>query len=153
GERRFAKAFHADSAMLRVADARGARDEANLSATDVLMPGLIAVIVTYAAARFVLDGHVTIGQMVEFYAFALFLTLPLHDIMEGANQLTRALVSAGRVTALLNTPVPDRTVPARTGEDRGTVHLVDTDSGLDLSPSTLTAVACARPGDADMLAR
>jgi ABC-type multidrug transport system fused ATPase/permease subunit len=153
GERQFAKAFHADSATLRTADARVARAEANLSATDVLMPGLIAVIVTYAAARFVLDGHVTIGQLVQFYAFAVFLTLPLHDIMEGANQLTRALVSAGRVTALLNTPVPDRTGSAWTGGDRGAVHLVDAESGLDLAPSTLTAVACARSGDADVLAR
>ena len=153
GERQFAKAFHSDSAKLRVADARVARSEANLSATDILLPGLIAVIVTYAAARFVLDGHVTIGQLVEFYAFAVFLTLPLHDIMDGASQLTRALVSAGRVTALLNTPVPDRTGPVSAPETRDAVHLVDPDSGLDLPPSTLTAVACARSSDAEMLAR
>ncbi|MEU9379847.1 ABC transporter ATP-binding protein [Streptomyces sp. NPDC048279] len=153
GERQFAKAFHSDSAQLRVADARVARAEANLSATDVLMPGLIAVIVTYAAARFVLSEQVTVGQLVEFYAFAVFLTLPLHDIMEGANQITRALVSAGRVTALLNTPAPDRGSPASTPETRGTAHLVDTDSGLDLPPSTLMAVACAQSSDAEMLAR
>lgn len=153
GERPFAKAFHSDSARLRVADAGVARAEANLSASDVLMPGLIAVIVTYAAARFVLNGHVTIGQMVEFYAFAVFLTLPLHDIMEGANQFTRALVSAGRVTALLNTPAPDRTGLAPTAENGGAVHLVDADSGLDLSPSTLTAIVCAGSSDAELLAR
>jgi ABC-type multidrug transport system fused ATPase/permease subunit len=153
GERPYAKAFHADSAQLKVADARVARAEANLGATDLLMPGLIAVIVTYAAARFVLNGEVTIGQMVQFYAFAVFLTLPLHDIMDGANQLTLSMVAAGRVTALLNTPVPDRAGPVSAPESRGTVHLVDPDSGLNLPPAALTAVACARPGDAEILAR
>ncbi|MFC7759341.1 ABC transporter transmembrane domain-containing protein [Catellatospora bangladeshensis] len=153
GERRFAKAFHADSATLRVADVQVARAEANFTATDVLMPGVISVIVTYTAARFVLSEQVTIGQMVAFYAFAVFLTLPLHDIMEGANQLTRALVAAGRVTKLLNTPVPDRASRGAAPADRGEVHLVDRVSGLDVPPSTLMAVACAQSPDAEMLAR
>lgn len=153
GERPFAKAFHSDSAQLRVADAQVARAEANLGATDVMMPGLIAVIVTYAAARFVLSQQVTVGQLVEFYAFAVFLTLPLHDIMNGADQITRALVAARRVTALLNTPVPDRGTRTAAEENRGTAHLVDTESGLDIAPSTLMAVACAQSSDAELLAR
>lgn len=153
GERQFASAFRSDSAVLRIADTEVARAEANLDAARVLMPGLIAAIVTYTAARFALDGHVTVGQMVAFYAFAVFLTLPLNDIMEGANQITRALVSAGRVTTLLNTEVPDRTSPTVLARTAGPAHLVDEVSGLDVPPSTLFGVACADSSDAEVLAR
>ncbi len=152
GERQFAKAFHSDSAKLRTADVQVARAEANLSAAEVFMPGLIAAIVTFTAAQFVLRQQVTIGQMVAFYAFAVFLTLPLHDIIEGANQITRALVSADRVTALLNTKAPDRSTRGMIAGPLDGAHLVDTVSGLGLPPSTLMAVACARSADAELLA-
>ncbi len=153
GERQFSAAFHTDSAQLRVADTQVARAEANLDGARVLMPGLIAVIATYTAARFALNQQVTIGQMVAFFGLAVFLTLPLNDIMTGANQLTRALVSARRITTLLNTATPDRTGSAVTTANRGTAHLVDRASGLDVPPSTLLAVACAESSSAELLAR
>jgi ABC-type multidrug transport system fused ATPase/permease subunit len=153
GERQFAAAFRTDSAQLRIADTEVARAEANLDGARVLMPGLIAAVVTYTAARFALDRHLTIGQMVAFYGFAVFLTLPLNDIMEGANHLTRALVSARRITSLLNIEAPDRTRSTVTTGSRGAAHLVDRSSGLDVPPSTLMAVACAEPPFADVLAR
>jgi ABC-type multidrug transport system fused ATPase/permease subunit len=153
GERQFSAAFHTDSAQLRIADTKVARAEANLDAARVLMPGLIAATVTYTAARFALDQQVTIGQMVAFYGFAVFLTLPLNDIMVGADQMTRALVSAGRITAILNTEAPDRTRPTGTTARRGAAHLVDRASGLDVPPSTLLAVACAESPFAELLGR
>ncbi|WP_326796420.1 ABC transporter ATP-binding protein/permease [Streptomyces sp. NBC_01808] len=153
GERQFSTAFHTDSAQLRAADTEVARAEANLEAARILMPGLIAAITTYAAALFALDQQVTIGQMVAFYAFAVFLALPLNDIMEGAKQVTQALVSAGRVTALLDTEAPDRARPAVATGTNGAAHLVDRTSGLEVPPSTLMAVACAEPSSAELIAR
>ncbi|HEU5271202.1 MAG TPA: ABC transporter ATP-binding protein [Jatrophihabitans sp.] len=153
GERPFAAAFHSDSAQLRLADTEVARAEADLDAARVLMPGLITAIVTYTAARFALDQHVTIGQMVAFYGFAVFLTLPLNDIMVGANQVTRALVSARRVTTLLNIEVPDRDGAELAPATSPAAHLVDPASGLDVPPATLLAVACAQSADAEVLAR
>jgi ABC-type multidrug transport system fused ATPase/permease subunit len=156
GERQFAARFRADSARLRLADADVARAEADLDAARVLMPGLITAIVTYTAARFALEGQVTIGQMVAFYGFATFLGLPLNDLIEGANQITRALVAARRVTTLLNIGAPDRqatAVTAGVAESRGKAHLVDSASGLDIPPSTFMAVACANAPDAEALAR
>jgi ABC-type multidrug transport system fused ATPase/permease subunit len=151
-ERQFSAAFHTDSAQLRIADTEVARAEANLDAARVLMPGLIAAIVTYTAARFALDQQVTIGQMIAFYGFAVFLTLPLNDIMAGANMLTAALVSAGRITTLLNTEAPDRTRVEVTTENRGAGHLADPTSGLEVPPATLMAVACAESPFAEVLA-
>ncbi|APU13103.1 ABC-type multidrug transport system, ATPase and permease component [Actinoalloteichus sp. GBA129-24] len=153
GEKQFSTAFHTDSAQLRVADTKVAQAEANLDGARVLMPGLIAAIATYTAARFALDQQVTVGQMVSFYAFAVFLTLPLNDIMEGAKQVTRALVSASRVTALLNTEAPDRARSTVAAENKGAAHLVDRTSGLEVPPSTLLAVVCADSSTADPLAR
>ncbi|MDE0777774.1 MAG: ABC transporter ATP-binding protein [Nocardioides sp.] len=152
GERRFAAAFHVDSAQLRHADVEVARAEANVSAAEVFMPGLIAAVVTYTAARFVLDERVTIGQMVAFYAFAVFLTLPLHDIIEGASQITRALVAAARVTDLLNIEAPHRAQQAQGDASWPLGPLNDSYSGLSVPPSTLLAVVCADPPDADALA-
>ncbi|MFJ2027229.1 ABC transporter transmembrane domain-containing protein [Streptomyces sp. NPDC087897] len=156
GERKFAARFRADSLRLRTADAEVARAEADFEAARVLVPGLITVIVTYAAARFALDQQLTIGQLIAFYGFATFLTLPLADFMEGMSQVTRAMVAARRVTTLLNIPVEVEeaaaaAVPAP--RTRNETHLADPASGLDVAPSTFMAVACADPADADLLAR
>ncbi|MCT2582338.1 ABC transporter transmembrane domain-containing protein [Actinophytocola gossypii] len=153
GEKHFSAAFHSDSAQLRVADTEVSRAESSLDSARILVPALITAIVTYAAARFALDQQVTIGEMVAFYGFAVFLALPLDDIMMGASQVTQTLVSAGRVTALLNTEVPDRTRPDTPTGDWHGARLVDPVSGLDVPPSTLMSVACADSSDADLLAQ
>ncbi|GAB2727558.1 ABC transporter transmembrane domain-containing protein [Kitasatospora kifunensis] len=156
GERQFAARFRADSAQLRKADVQVSRAEADFEAARVLMPGLLTVIVTYTAALFALHHKLTIGQVVEFYGFSTFLTMPLADLMEGMSQVTRAKVAAGRVAALLNIPVDAGDSPesaATAPATRGEAHLVDSTSGLDVAPSTFMAVACADPSEADPLAR
>ncbi|MFC6881489.1 MULTISPECIES: ABC transporter transmembrane domain-containing protein [Actinomadura] len=156
GERRFAARFRADSARLRLADIDVARAEADLEGARVLVPGLVTVIVTYTAALLVLDHRLSIGQLVAFYGFATFLVLPLADLMEGASEVTRSWVAAGRVTRLLNFEAQDRGtpgVPVSAPEARGGAHLTDGVSGLTVPPSTFMAVACADAADADALAR
>ncbi|MEU9479461.1 ABC transporter ATP-binding protein [Streptomyces sp. NPDC048191] len=156
GERQFAARFRADSARLRLADVDVARVEADLEGSRILVPGLVTAIVTYTAALLALDQRLTIGQVVAFYGFATFLATPLHNVLDGADQITRALVAARRVTRLLSidprdTDTPETAVAA--SKPRGKVHLADSASGLDVPPSTFMAVACADAPDADALAR
>ncbi|WP_216214805.1 ABC transporter transmembrane domain-containing protein [Amycolatopsis aidingensis] len=156
GERQFARRFRADSARLRRADVEVAYAEADLEGSRVLVPGLVTAIVTYTAALLALNQQLTIGQVVAFYGFATFLTIPLTDFMEGTSQLTRALVAARRVAGLLNTDTRDGDAPeatAATPPPRGTAHLADSASGLSIPPSTFLAVACAGTPDADAMAR
>jgi ABC-type multidrug transport system fused ATPase/permease subunit len=162
GERQFAGRFRADSERLRVADADVAGVEADLEGTRLLVPGLIIAIVTYTAARFALDQQLTIGQLVAFYGYATFLATPLTYVMDSSGEITGALVAADRVTKLLNIDVPDSGTPGTPDTPggngaappaRGTAHLVDRASGLDVPPSTFMAVACAGAPDAVALAR
>lgn len=156
GERQFAARFRADSGRLRLADVDVARAEADLEGTRILVPGLVTAIVTATAVLFALDQRLTIGQVVAFYGFAVFLAMPLTDFMEGTSQITRALVAARRVTGLLNIDTRDRDTPEVTTavpRTRGKAHLADSTSGLAIPPSTFMAVACADAPDADALAR
>ncbi|RBM11737.1 ABC transporter ATP-binding protein [Streptomyces sp. PT12] len=157
GERQFAARFRSDSARLREADVGVARAEADFEAARVLVPGLVTVVVTYSAAQFALDQRLTIGEVVAFYGFATFLTLPLTDFMEGMSQVTRGMVAARRVTRLLNVRPRTGSSPNETAGTvpwtRGEALLGDSASGLSVPPSTFMAVACADPSDAAELAR
>ncbi len=135
---------------MRGAGVRVAGVEAALDAAKTLLPGLLLVTVVWLGATSVLDGRLSVGQLVAFYGYAVFLATPLRRLAYGADQLTRGNVAAARVVRLLNItpehasgtlPLPD-----------GPAELVDPDAGLSVQPGRFVAVACATPSDATLLA-
>lgn len=149
GEQVFAGRYREESQAVRAAGVRVGRTESFLEGAQVLLPGLLVALVTWIGARFALAGQITIGQLVSFYGYAVFLVEPLRTLTEAADRITKGLVAARRVIRILDLePEP---------ADDGTAHgdggdLVDETSGLTVRPGRLTAIAASAPEDAQAIA-
>ncbi|MGH3376488.1 MAG: ABC transporter transmembrane domain-containing protein, partial [Actinoallomurus sp.] len=149
GEQVFSGRYRDESQAVRAAGVRVARAESLLEGAQVLLPGLLVALVTWIGARFALDGQITIGQLVSFYGYSVFLIEPIRTLTEAADKVTKALVAARRVIRILaiDPELPDEgTLTAADGD------LVDEASGLTVRPGRLTAVAAASPEDAQAIA-
>jgi ABC-type multidrug transport system fused ATPase/permease subunit len=149
GEKVFADRYREESQAVRTAGVRVARSESFLEGAQVLLPGLLVALVTWIGARFALAGHITIGQLVSFYGYSVFLVEPMRTLTEAADRLIKAHVAARRVIRILATE-PELQDEGTATEAAG--DLVDEASGLTVRPGRLTAVAAASPEDAQAIA-
>ena len=69
----------------------------------MLLPGIFLVVVTWLGARLALEGTIDVGDLVAFYGYASFLVIPLRTAVEAADKITRSLVGARRIVAVLTT--------------------------------------------------
>jgi ABC-type multidrug transport system fused ATPase/permease subunit len=152
GEDAFVARYREESQRVRGAGVAVARTQSLLDAAQVLVPGTFVVLVTWLGARFALSGRITAGELVAFYGYAAFLVLPLRTITEWLDKVTRGLVAARRIVALLalDPLLADPASPLP--EPVYGVPLVDARSGLTVEPGLLTAVVSADAQDATDLA-
>ena len=145
GERTFVTRYRAQSQRVREHGRAVARTQALLEGAQVLVPGAFVVLVVWLGARAAVDGSISPGELVAFYGYAAFLTIPLRTLVEMADKITRSLVAARRLVGLLRLePVlTDPAAPAR--EPRPLSALVDAETGLVVEPGVLTAVVCDVP--------
>lgn len=143
GEDAFVARFVRQSRQVRTAGLAVARTQSLIDAAQVLVPGTVVAAVTWVGARAVIDGRLTVGQLIAVYGYAAFLRTPLRTLLEMLDKATRAHVAAARVVALLGSEplVPD----AGTRQDGPAGDLVDPASGLRVRAGRLTAVVCDRP--------
>ncbi|QXJ24484.1 ABC transporter ATP-binding protein [Actinomadura graeca] len=150
GEPLFSRRYRAESQRVRVAGVAAARAETRMNGAEVLLPGLLIALVTWVGARFAAAGTIGVGELVTFYGYAVFLIIPLKTLGEAAGKITKGLVAAGRVTALL---AIEPELPATgTARPAASADLVDIASGLVVRPGRVTAVAAADPRDAQAVA-
>lgn len=149
GEQVFAGRYREESQAVRAAGVRVARSDSLLEGAQVLLPGLLVALVTWIGARFALAGQITIGQLVSFYGYSVFLVEPMRTLTEAADKITKAHVAARRVVRILNTEpeLPDEGTRTEAAGD-----LVDQASGLTVRPGRLTAIAATSPEDAQAIA-
>jgi ABC-type multidrug transport system fused ATPase/permease subunit len=121
-----------------------------MNAAEVLLPGLLIALVTWVGARFAAERVIGVGELVAFYGYAVFLIVPLKTLGEAAGKITKGLVAAGRVTALLE--IEPELPAAGTARPAASAELVDIASGLVVRPGRVTAVAAADPRDAQAVA-
>jgi ABC-type multidrug transport system fused ATPase/permease subunit len=152
GEDAFRARYVRSSRQLRTTGLRVGRIESLLAGQEVLLPGLLAALVTWLAARFALRGEVTLGQLVAFYGYAAFLALPLATFGEAADAFTRGHVAATHVVSVLRLTPGITSPPHPVQAPAPGATLTDTESGLTMVPGQLLAVACASPEDAGTLA-
>ncbi|GIM92714.1 ABC transporter transmembrane domain-containing protein [Paractinoplanes toevensis] len=152
GEAVTAERYRAESQALRSAGVRTAGVESLLEAAQVLLPGIFLVLVTWLGARFALGGHITVGQLVSFYAYAAFLVAPLRQLTEALDKLTRGHVASRRVVGLLDavTDLPDPSSPRPADQLAG--DLADPQSGVVVRCGEITAIVAAEPADAARIA-
>jgi ABC-type multidrug transport system fused ATPase/permease subunit len=153
GEELVVRNYKTASQKVRQAGVRVAKVASLMEATQVLLPGLFAVLIAWLGARLAITHQITPGQLVSAYAYAAFLVLPLRTFAEMAEVLTKALVAAKRIMAVLrldrDITSPEHPVPM---PRPSTATLADALSGAEFKPGLCTAVVCERRSDADALA-
>ena len=156
GERTFGRNYAEQSQRTRRAGVSAGLWQAAIEATGVLLSGGFLVLLMWAGTRRVLTGDLSVGQLISFLGYGLFMIGPIQTFFEFAQKLTRALVSARKAIGLFEQAPPWREqtspVPLPAGGD-----LVDEVTGFVAASGLLTIVVSAVPeasaGLADRLGR
>ncbi len=143
GEDVFLDRYRLRSQEVRRAGVRVALPQATLDASQVLLPGIFVVLVTWLGARFAVSGEIGPGELVAFYGYAAFLVIPLRTAAEAVDKITRSFVGARRMLAVLaiDPVVGDPRSPA--AEPPRDAILADGASGVVVEPGVLTCVVSA----------
>ena len=152
GEETFVRRFRRASGEVRVAATKTAALQSVLDALQVLLPGGFVVVITWLGAHFALEGRITPGELVAFYAYSAFLVIPLKTFTEAARKYAAATVSAGRVVSLLrhDRQITEPTDPAPAPPPGALLN--DVRTSLVVRPATFTAVACTSSEEGSELA-
>jgi ABC-type multidrug transport system fused ATPase/permease subunit len=140
GERVFLDRYRRRSEDVRRAGVRVALPQSTLDSAQVLLPGIFIVIVTWLGARLAIQGRISPGELVAFYGYAAFLVIPLRVAAEAVDKVTRALVGAQRLLAILRIEPLVGEADAPAAEPRQAAVLADAQSGLVVEPGMLTCV-------------
>jgi ABC-type multidrug transport system fused ATPase/permease subunit len=152
GEPAFLARYRAKSEELRVAGVHVAAPQASMDSAQVLLPGIFLVLVTWLSARLALKGTIDVGDVVAFYGYAFFLVVPIRTAVETADKMTRSLVGAKRIVAVLKTTpeIPEPSQPA--DEPPYLVPLEDATSGLTVTPGRMLGLVSADPDESAEIA-
>ena len=148
GEDVFLDRYRHRSQEVRRAGVRVAAPQSTLDASQVLLPGIFVVLVTWLGARFALSGDIGPGALVAFNGYAAFLVIPLRTAAEAVDKVTRALVGSRRMLDVLTVEraVTDPAEPAE--EPPADVPLADARSGVVVEPGSLTCLVSSVPEEA-----
>ena len=151
GERTFGRNYAHQSQSARAAGVAAGIWQAVIEALGVLFSGVFLVLLLWLGTREVLAERLTIGQLISFLGYGLYLIGPIRTFFEFAQKITRSMVSARKAIAIFEAEPPwrDRPVPA---ELDGDACLTDGLTGLTLRPHELTVVVSAVPEEAARLA-
>ncbi len=151
GERTFGSNYAAQSQLARQAGQSAGIWQAAIEAVGVLFSGVFVVLLVWLGTHQVISGDLTIGELISFLGYALFMIYPIQTFFEFAQKLTRATVSARRAIAIFEQQPPwrDATDP-RSLPDHG--DLVDEETGFVAHEGRLTIVVSAVPEDTSALA-
>jgi ABC-type multidrug transport system fused ATPase/permease subunit len=151
GERTFGRNYDQQSQLAKRAGVSAGIWQAGIEAVGVLFSGVFIVLLVWLGTRQVIDGDLTIGQLISFLGYALFMIYPIQTFFELAQKVTRAMVSARKAIAIFEhqPPWPDRetSTPLPDGAD-----LHDVLSGFTARNGELTVVVSAVPQDTAALA-
>ena len=140
GERVFLDRYRRRSEEVRRAGVRVALPQSTLDSAQVLLPGIFVVIVTWLGARLAIQGRISPGELVAFYGYAAFLVIPLRVAAEAVDKVTRALVGAQRMLAILRIEPLVGEPDAPAAEPPEAAVLTDAQSGLVVESGLLTCV-------------
>jgi ABC-type bacteriocin/lantibiotic exporter with double-glycine peptidase domain len=151
GESTFGRNYGRQSQLTREAGVSAGVWQAAIEAVGVLTSGCFLVLLMYAGTLAVESGDLTIGQLVSFLGYGLFMVGPIRTFFEFAQKLTRALVSARKAVAVLELTPPWRAPlePLRLPADG---DLVDEATGFVARPGLLTVVVSSVPESSAALA-
>jgi ABC-type multidrug transport system fused ATPase/permease subunit len=106
GERTFGRNYAAQSQRTRIAGVSAGIWQAGIEAIGVLFSGWFLVLLMWMGTREVQSGDLSIGQLISFLGYGLFMLGPIQTFFEFAQKLTRALVSARRAIGIFEQEPP-----------------------------------------------
>ncbi|GAA3862354.1 ABC transporter ATP-binding protein [Saccharothrix violaceirubra] len=153
----FADRYRARSRELRDNGFRVGAITSRVQALGVCLPVVFLAAVVWISARMTASGALTVGEMVAVYGYVAALVVPVSAFVEGADDLTRGVVSARRVIAVLDVRPdlddPEPPVPGPAAD----ADLHDPASGLVVPGGRFCALVATGPAEAlavvDRLAR
>ncbi len=151
GEDTFGRGYGTQSQLARRAGVASGVWQAAVEAVGVLLSGLFLVSLVWLGTRQVQQGELTVGELVTFLGYGVFMVGPIRTFFELAQKVTKSLVSARKAVAVFEQRPPWRDPQAPVALD-GTAPLVDAASGFTARPGLLTVVVSAVPDDSAALA-
>src|SRR4051794_11732064 len=151
GEGTFGRNYALQSQRTREAGVAAGMWQAAVEAVGVLFSGCFLVLLMYAGTRAVQSGDLSVGELVSFLGYGLFMVGPIRTFFEFAQKLTRSFVSARKAIAVFeqnppwSEPHSPTTLPAAG-------QLVDEASGFVARSGRLTLVVSAVPESSAALA-
>ncbi|GAA2289214.1 ABC transporter ATP-binding protein [Streptomyces atrovirens] len=139
-------AFRRDSGRLREQGYRVGAVTSWMQALAAGLPTLFLAGVTWIAARLAAQGQISVGELVSVYGYVAVLVWPVMFLIECGYQLSRGVVAARRVTALLRLDPPADAATADPPAEPSVLE--DPESGVRVPPGLLTALTAVRPADA-----
>ena len=153
GEHTFLRRYEQQSQRVRERGVHVAGIQAALDSAQVLLPGIFVVLVTWLGARQAVMGEITAGQLVAFYGYTAFLTMPLQTAIEVVDRGIRAHIAAGKMLRILAvTPDHDRERTSSVPVPAADADLHDPVSGTRIRGGLLTALVSVRPEDSAAVA-
>jgi ABC-type multidrug transport system fused ATPase/permease subunit len=151
GERTFGRNYAQQSQSSRAAGVSAGIWQAVIEALGVLFSGVFLVLLLWLGTQEVLADRLTIGQLISFLGYGLYLIGPIQTFFEFAQKITRSMVSARKAIAIFEPDPPwrDRPVPAELDDN---ACLIDDLTGLTLRSGELTVVVSAVPEETARLA-
>jgi len=150
GERTFGDNYAVQSQAVRQAGVRSGTWWGALDSVGVITTGALLVGLTWFGALEMTRGDLSVGELVGFFGYAIFLQRPVNTFFEAFQRWTASLVSATKTIGLLS-----QTPPWQVKADPVPFHLgqiVDQRSGFVANPGQLTIVAAAVPDESADLA-
>lgn len=151
GEQTFGANYARQSQSAKQAGVAAGIWQAVVEAVGVLLSGIFLVTLVWLGTRQVEAGTLTVGQLITFLGYGLFMVGPIRTFFEFAQKGVRSLVSARKAIAIFEQRPPWRD-PADPVTLDGTAALHDTASGLTVQPGILTVVVSAVPEQSSALA-
>ncbi len=149
GEKTFGDNYETQSQRVRRLGVTAGTWQAVVETLSVLLSGLLLVILVWLGSHEMVAGRLTLGQLISFVGYAIFMVWPLQTMFEMAQKWVRGLVSARKTIALLAAELPwtdgVREMPARPA-------LHDLESGVRVEPGEFLVVVSADPDSSAALA-
>ncbi|HSN43479.1 MAG TPA: ABC transporter ATP-binding protein [Propionibacteriaceae bacterium] len=151
GEKTFGDNYANQSQKVRASGVVAGTWQAGVDSLSVLLSGLLLVALTWLGTREMLAGELSIGQLISFFGYAIFMVWPIQTFFELVQKWVQGLVAAQKTIATLGQQSPWH-APASPVPLPSNAPIVDAVSGFIAQPGQLTVVVSALPDDSSALA-
>jgi len=149
GEKLFGDNYQRQSQRVIAAGKRGGYWWGLFQAVSTLLTGCLLVLLTWLGIQHMMTGDLTVGQLISFFGYAVFLARPFSTFVEFIQKWIQALVSARKTLGITN-HLPPWTEPNQ--PSRWTLGQIrDEMSGFTANPGELTIIVSGVPDDSAAL--